>query len=121
MLTIYVSTIEFKVRIFRKEIAEPVLQLLLTFLFKLKTYLSANDFMRTIIYAPYHIGIITIVQSCTISKSTNILTNHCRLAIIVFELNPSNFLWKFAEFFHQYVNISNHMICVYSNSCILCS
>ena len=45
MLTIYVSTIEFKICILGKKIAKPVLQLLLTFLFKLKTYFSTNNLM----------------------------------------------------------------------------
>ena len=66
--------------------------------------------MSTIIHAPNHIGIITIVQSSTICESTNVLTNHCWLAIVMLKLNPANFLGKFAEFFYQYIDVSNHML-----------
>src|SRR5574344_1876059 len=111
MLPVYVCTIEFEIRIFGKKVSKPVLQLLFTFLFKLKTHLSTNNLMSTIIHAPNHIGIITIVQSSTICESTNVFTNHCRLAIVMLKLNPANFLGKFAEFFYQYGDISYH-ICI---------
>ena len=66
--------------------------------------------MSTVIYSPYHIGIIAVVQCSGIGKGTNVLANHCRLAIVMFELNPTNLLGKFAEFLYQYVDISYHII-----------
>gem|GEM_PF-5005095 len=44
--------------------------------------------MCSIIYAPY-IGIVSVVQRCTICKGTNVLTNHIWLTIVMLELNPS--------------------------------
>ncbi len=66
--------------------------------------------MRAVIYTPYHIGIVTVVQGGTIGKGTYVLANHIRFTVVILELNPSNFLGKLAELLYQYVNISNHII-----------
>ena len=70
--------------------------------------------MRTVVYAPYHIGVVTVVQCSTIGKGAYVLTNHRRFTVVMLELNPAYFLCKLAEFFYQYINISYHIILLVS-------